>query len=62
MKTTPNKPYVKVYDEFGVLTNQITKENPYLGSWNAKNAFKKHFRMWQTVRNAFFTGKTIVKV
>ena len=56
-----NTPYVKKYDQFGVLTNPITKENPYLFA-PVRDRIGKPFRLWQTVRNAFFTGKTIVKV
>ena len=52
------KPYVKEYQN-GILVYPITKENPYLFS-PTKN-IKPYFRMWQTIRNKYFTGKTIVK-
>lgn len=29
METSKNKPYVKEYDENGILVNPITKENPF---------------------------------
>lgn len=55
-----NAPYVKKYEN-GILLNPITKENPYLFS-PIRDRIGRKFRMWQTVRNAFFTGKTVVKV
>lgn len=51
------KPYVKKYEN-GILVNPITKDNPYLHPATEKI---NKFRFWQTVRNRFFTGKTIVK-
>jgi hypothetical protein len=49
------KPYKKEVVN-GIVTNPITKENPYLFS---PNYFPKN-RVWQTVRNKYFTGQTII--
>jgi hypothetical protein len=53
-----NTPYVKKVEN-GILVNPITKENPYL--FSPHSYLKTTFRMWQTVRNKFFTGQTIIK-
>jgi len=55
-----NAPYKKEYKD-GILQNPITKENPYLFPVQLKLA-QKGFRFWSTVRNKFFTGKTIVNL
>ncbi len=55
------KPYVKQFKN-GILINPITKENPYLHNIDLKNTIGKIFRIWRTVRNKFFTGKSIVKI
>lgn len=59
MKT--NAPYVKKYDENGIVTNPITKESPYLFPESLRMS-KGNFRVWQKARNRFFTGSEIVKV
>jgi hypothetical protein len=58
-KMNQTKPYVKKYEN-GVLTNPITKENPYLfGKESLKGSLGMRF--WSVVRNQFFKGLTIVK-
>lgn len=62
-----NTPYVKKFEN-GILTNPITKENPYLFAPSV--AFRKMFeraigsknRIWETSYNRFFKGKSVVKV
>lgn len=56
---TNNKPYVKKYEN-GILTNPITKDNPYLFG---KESLKGNLgmRFWSVVRNGFFKGNTIIK-
>lgn len=56
------KPYVKKYDENGVLTNPITKQDPFLFAPDPfLNKLKQRSRRhWQLIRNKFFTGKTAV--
>jgi hypothetical protein len=63
-----NAPYVKVYDENGVLTNPITANAPYLFAphvgflkmYNRASGSKR--KVWEIVRNKFFKGMTAVKV
>ena len=54
-----NTPYVKKYEN-GVLTNPITKDNPYLFAPVRKRIARMH-RFWHIVQNKFFTGRTVVK-
>jgi len=54
---TNHNPYVKKYEN-GILTNPITKENPYLFG---KENIKLGYKLWSTVTNKFFKGKTIIK-
>ena len=54
------KPYVKQFEN-GILINPITKEKPYLHGVDIKETIGQRFRIWQTFRNNFFTGKTVVK-
>lgn len=54
---TNHTPYVKIYKD-GILTNPITKENPYLFG---KGNINIGHRFWSTVRNRFFKGNTIIK-
>ena len=35
-----NKPYVRINDEFGVLTNPITKDKPYISGASQKEKSK----------------------
>lgn len=35
-RNTRNKPYVRIHNEFGVLTNPITKDNPYISGSSQK--------------------------
>jgi len=55
-----NTSYKKQYDKFGVLTNPITKENPYLhnriGYYRGNGLYPK----WETLINKYFKGKQIV--
>lgn len=63
-----NAPYVKMYDQNGVLINPITKKNPYL--FNPHVGFQKMFnrsigsknRIWESIWSNFFKGKSIVKI
>jgi len=50
-------PYVKKYDSNGIVTNPITKENPYLFG---KPRIIVGQRFWSTVRNRFFKGLTAI--
>ena len=60
-----NAPYVKKYEN-GILVNPITKENPYLNNPNISILKQLLFtensknRMWQSLSNRFFKGKTPV--
>lgn len=60
-------PYKKEYDQAGNLLNPITKENPYLfspiGIIDKRTGLPRvmRYKMWQIIRNKFFTGKTVVK-
>lgn len=56
------KPYVKQYEN-GILTNPITKENPYLHAPSLKHykGGASRCRYWQIVQNKFFTGRTAVR-
>ena len=57
MKVVKNTPYVKEFKD-GILVNQITKETPYVNQRVKYFGFTK--RRWETIRNKFFTGQTIV--
>jgi len=56
------KPYRKIYDSRGVLTNPITKNEPYLHP--IQKSFANMFQIWHTytvwtaINNKFFKGKT----
>ncbi len=51
-----NVPYRKELVN-GIVTNPITKENPYIHN---RVRVVEFYRMWHTVRNKFFTGRTII--
>lgn len=55
-----NKPYVKKYDGNGVLTNPITKANPYLHTNRTTRSQKRDFK-YVIIRNAA-TGAYIGEV
>jgi hypothetical protein len=63
-----NAPYVKMYDENGILINPITKSNPYLFSPHVgflkmfNRALDSRSRVWEPVRSRFFKGLTPVKI
>jgi len=54
------KPYVKKFEN-GILVNPITKKSPYLHPRSVK-PFGTLVRFWQTVRNNYFTGSTVVRM
>lgn len=54
-----NVPYVKIYKD-GILTNPITKEQPYLNNTNPFLVKRNAFRMWRKIQNKFFNGMTAV--
>lgn len=63
MKNAKNTPYVKTYNkETGLVSNPITKENPFLHAPNVNilKMFNRGFRSWEIIRNSFFKGRTVV--
>ena len=52
----------------GIITNPITKENPFLGNVNTMFLMEKNRaenskrKVWRTVQNKFFKGSNAVKV
>lgn len=63
-----NAPYVKMYDQKGILINQITKESPYLFAPNVgflkmfNRAMSSRSRVWEPIWSKFFKGTTPVKI
>jgi hypothetical protein len=58
--THQNTPYVKIYDEKGILTNPITKHKPYFSSPQNRKARREHLK-GQTHQNKKGTRLQIFK-